>query len=131
MSISSSGKMRSLLKRGVVLFICLLVTALPTQGIQAEDFNQPLTWTQKLSFFELNHFNNRAEVYEFSKSLLNQVEDDDRLKYSEKKKLRVAISELEDRLASRLPELKLVGFKRTLIEKGNPNAGTILEPEYQ
>ena len=113
-------------------FLCASIAHSEAQVYAPSEGPQSLwQWNQKLQEFKISHFQSRVELYDFSKHLLNQLEDSEVLSLSEKKNLRQKISSIESNHSDRLPELKLVGFKKTPVNPANLKEGFILEPEYR
>ena len=112
-----------------IIFISIvLLVAFSAQSKDAFDLH---IWTGKIKLFQDFSYKSRSELFSQSKQLLNQIADDDSLSYQQKIFLRRKVNNIEAKISAQLPELRLVGFKKTPIDPQNPKEGYILEPEYR
>lgn len=114
----------------ISVFVGFAVFLITIQGL-AKDTSQLQQWEEKIKTFQHVEYKSRSDLYTQSKIILNQIEDDDRLSYQQKVGLRRQINSIELKIAQQLPELKLVGFRKTWVDPQDPKAGYMLEPEYQ
>jgi hypothetical protein len=120
----------------VLILICVFFGPLPmsqatvTSALAKRSLESDL-WSLRIQSFTVTHFNSRREVYDFSKKLLNQIEDDGSLSLAQKRNLRLKISLNESQLSLAVPEMKLTGFKKSWIDPQNHKSGYVLEPEYE
>lgn len=114
----------------ISIIIGFAISLVTVQGL-AIDSDKNQSWNQKIKLFQIVEYKSRSDLYAQSKILLNQIEDDEALSYQQKLSLRRQVVKCEDKIASSLPELKLVGFRKTPINPADLKEGYVFEPEYR
>ncbi len=114
--------------RNAIFAVWILMIATSASAKEAFDLQ---IWKHKIQIFQDFSYKSRTELFAQSKQLLNQIADDDSLSHQQKISLRRQVTQIETRISAQLPELRLIGFKKTPIDPQNPKDGFILEPEYR